>query len=154
MPRWRFHHLGVAVSALPLAIELNERLFGLRLVSGPFEDPLQRVAVCFLSDGDDRAPLIELVAPLGDDSPVASFLARGIGAYHTCYEVENLEAALAHVKAQRCMIVSGPTPAVAFGGRSIAWFFSPTRQLTELLEAAPAGVAPNAAASAVQPAAR
>lgn len=136
MVPWTFHHIGVAVAALEPAIAVNEKVFGVRLVSGPFEDPLQRVAVCFLSSGDDRAPLIELVAPLGDKSPIASYLARGIGAYHTCYEVDDLDAALAHVKSERCVVLSGPTPAVAFGGRPIAWFFSPTRQLTELLQAA------------------
>jgi len=138
---WKFHHIGVAVAALPAAIRVNEQVFGLRLVSGPFEDPRQGVAVCFLADLHGRAPLVELVAPLGADSPIASYLARGIGAYHTCYEVDDLDAALGHVRAQRCMILSGPTPAVAFDGRPIAWFFSPTRQLTELLQAAPAGAA-------------
>src|SRR5438309_11672241 len=108
MPPWRFHHIGVAVAALRPAIAVNEEVFGLRLVSGPFDDPLQRVAVCFLADRDGQAPLVELVAPLGEDSPIASYLARGIGAYHTCYEVDDLEAALAHVRTQRCMILSGP----------------------------------------------
>ena len=133
-PRWVFHHIGVAVSALAPAIAVNEQVFGLRLVSGPFEDPLQNVAVCFLSNRRDEVPLVELVAPLGERSPIASYLARGVGAYHICYEVDDLAETLSYVRARRCIILSGPTPAVAFGGRRIAWVFPPTRQLTEILE--------------------
>lgn len=142
------HHVGVAVTALAPAIAVHETVFGLHLVAGPFEDPLQKVAVCFLAgptvvaepDGavprGPRESLIELCAPLGDASPLAGFLKKQIGAYHVCYEVDDLDASLAHARAHACVLVSGPTPAVAFAGRRIAWFVTPTRQLTELVERA------------------
>jgi methylmalonyl-CoA/ethylmalonyl-CoA epimerase len=129
------HHIGVAVAALAPAIQVHERLYGQRLVSGPFQDPLQKVAVCFLAR--EGEPLLELVAPLGSDSPISAQLQRGIGAYHLCYEVADLEVSLAEAEAERCLVVAPPAPAVAFEGRRIAWFFAPTRQLTELLERAP-----------------
>jgi methylmalonyl-CoA/ethylmalonyl-CoA epimerase len=61
-------------------------------------------------------------------------LSIGIGAYHVCYEVKALESALVHVRAHGCVIVANPVPAVAFGGRRVAWLYMPTRQLVELLE--------------------
>lgn len=140
------HHVGVAVAALAPAIRVHEEVFGLHLVAGPFDDPRQGVAVCFLAgpsvtalpDGSvPRGPaeaLIELCAPLTESSPLGGFLRKQIGAYHVCYEVPALDEALAHARRHACVLVSGPTPAVAFGGRRIAWFLTPTRQLTELVE--------------------
>jgi methylmalonyl-CoA/ethylmalonyl-CoA epimerase len=77
---------------------------------------------------------IELVAPAGDDSPVKKLLEKGIGTYHLCYEVDDIGEALEHVRSQGCLVVSEPVSAVAFEGRRIAWFYTPTRQLTELVE--------------------
>jgi methylmalonyl-CoA/ethylmalonyl-CoA epimerase len=53
-----------------------------------------------------------------------------------CYEVDDLRESLAHARTQRCVVISDPVEAVAFQGRRIAWLFTPTRQLTELLERA------------------
>jgi methylmalonyl-CoA/ethylmalonyl-CoA epimerase len=130
----RVHHIGVAVSSLEDAVPAYRAIFGYELLSGPFEDALQRVSVCFLGSGRPGEPAIELVAPAAERSPIGAVLARGVGAYHVCYEVPDVEAALAHARAHRCVIVSQPVPAVAFGGRRIAWFYMPTRQLVELLE--------------------
>jgi len=129
-----FHHVGVAVPDVEQASAFYSTAFGFQVVSGPFDDPIQKVKVCFLSEpGQGLAPL-ELIAPLGDDSPVNGYLTKGIGAYHLCYEVADIAATLAELRAQGCLVISKPVPAVAFGGRKIAWCFTPTRQLLELLE--------------------
>jgi methylmalonyl-CoA/ethylmalonyl-CoA epimerase len=130
---FRFAHLGVAVPDLDRSLSDYRDLFGYALVSGPFEDPIQKVRVCFTARhaGD---PSLELIAPLTADAPVQRLLRSGGGAYHVCYEVDDLEAALAEVRGKRCLIISGPVPAVAFGGRRIAWFYTPARQLVELVE--------------------
>jgi methylmalonyl-CoA/ethylmalonyl-CoA epimerase len=80
--------------------------------------------------------MIELVAPATEDSPVTRVLAKSITAYHACYEVDDIEEALINVRAQGCLVISKPTPATAFSGRRIAWFYTPTRQLIELVECA------------------
>ena len=49
-------------------------------------------------------------------------------------ETSDLDAALTHSKTLGCMLVSPPAPAVAFAGRRIAWIYTPTRQLIELVE--------------------
>ena len=128
-------HVGVAVQEIDPAVKTLELLFGYRVISGPFDDPIQKVAVSFLTRSNDDVVEIELVAPLTTDSPVRSMLNRnGGGAYHLCFETSDLESALAHVKSRGCILVSGPAPATAFGGRRIAWFYAPTRQLFELVE--------------------
>jgi len=130
----KLSHIGVAVSDLDRAVAAYRDIFGYVMLSGPFDDPIQRVSVCFLGTGEPKEIAIELVAPKGEASPVNTILAKGIGAYHSCYEVENIEDALAYVRTRGCILISNPVPAVAFAGRRIAWFYTPTRQLIEVVE--------------------
>jgi methylmalonyl-CoA/ethylmalonyl-CoA epimerase len=130
---FRFHHLGVAVADLHAAVPIYSALFGYDCTSGPFDDPIQKVSVCFLSRGAGDMTL-ELVAPLGDDSPVRATLKKGASAYHMCYEVPDIDAAIAHLSENECLTVSAPVPAVAFDQRRIAWLLTPSFQLIELIE--------------------
>ncbi len=133
---FRLLHVGVAVPALDPAAESLRTLLGYRVVSGPFDDPIQKVSVNFLTQADDNVAEIELIAPLTPDSPITAMLKKsGGGAYHLCFETNDLERALDHVKSHKCIVVSPPNPAVAFQGRRIAWFYTPNRQLIELVEA-------------------
>jgi methylmalonyl-CoA/ethylmalonyl-CoA epimerase len=129
-----FHHVGVAVPDVERAMEFYASAFGFKCVSGPFEDPIQKVKVCFLADAGKSPTHIELISPLTEDSSIKGYLTKGTGAYHVCYEVEDLSAALAELWEKGCLIVSNPAPAVAFGGKKIAWCYTPTNQLVELLE--------------------
>jgi methylmalonyl-CoA/ethylmalonyl-CoA epimerase len=129
-------HIGVAVPSLDTTAEALSSLFGYRVVSGPFDDPIQKVRVNFLAQSNKDAAEIELIAPLSEDSPIQSMLAKnGGGAYHLCFETSDLEAALDHAKKNGCIVVSTPVPAVAFQGRRIAWIYTRSRQLFELVEA-------------------
>ena len=133
---FKLRHVGVAVPSLGPATETLSTLFGYKVVSGPFDDPIQKVSVNFLTTSDKDAAEIELIAPLSEDSPITSMLAKsGGGAYHLCFETSNIDQALVHAKNNGCMIVSPPVPAVAFGGRRIAWIYTKSRQLFELVEA-------------------
>ena len=134
--RFKLLHVGVAVPALEPAAEVLHELFGYRMISGPFDDPIQKVSVNFLTQSDDDAVEIELVAPLNENAPVQRLLAKGGGGgYHLCFETNDLERALAFLVSKDCIVVSQPAPAVAFGGRRIAWVYAQTRQLFELVEA-------------------
>ena len=129
-------HVGVAVPSLEAATELLANLLGYKVVSGPFDDPLQKVSVSFLAKSAGDVAEIELIAPLGEDSPIRSMLKKqGGGAYHLCFETKDLDAALAHALEQGCVVLAQPVPAVAFQGRRIAWIYTSSRQLFELVEA-------------------
>jgi methylmalonyl-CoA/ethylmalonyl-CoA epimerase len=129
-----FHHLGIAVKDLQSAIDSYKSLFAYDLVSGPFDDPIQKVSVCFLSRGDGDSAL-ELVAPFGADSPVDRLLRKGGGLYHVCYEVPDIRHAIAHLVKLDSLLLSGPVPAVAFQMREIAWLMTDTNLLVELVQA-------------------
>jgi methylmalonyl-CoA/ethylmalonyl-CoA epimerase len=133
---FKLRHVGVAVPSLDPATDTLSTLFGYRVVSGPFDDPIQKVTVNFLTQSDNDVAEIELIAPLGKDSPITAMLAKsGGGAYHLCFETTDIEQALVHAKNNGCIVVSGPVPAVAFNGRRIAWIYTRSRQLFELVEA-------------------
>jgi len=134
MSSLRFHHIGIAVPDLDAAVASYEKLLGCRLIDGPYEDPVQKARVCFLNTPEAGHPTIECVAPASPDSHVHRLIGKGAGAYHLCYEVPDLAAALETARAAGCLLVSGPVPAVAFGGRSIAWLYAPSRTLLELVE--------------------
>ena len=130
-------HVGVAVPSLGPTTELLSNLFGYKVVSGPFDDPIQKVSVCFLAKTDEEVTEIELIAPTSEDSPIRSMLAKdGGGAYHLCFQTSDIEGALVHARKTGCIIVAAPVPAVAFDGRRIAWIYTRSRQLFELVEAA------------------
>lgn len=133
---FKLRHVGVAVPSLGPTTEMLSSLFGYRVISGPFDDPIQKVSVNFLTQSDQDIAEIELIAPLTDDSPIKSTLAKGGGAaYHLCFETNDIDKAIEHAKKNGCILLGQPVPATAFGGRRIAWIYTSSRQLFELVEA-------------------
>ena len=64
-------------------------------------DPVQRVRVSFFRPFDARNPVFELVEPAEAQSPVSSFLEKGGGLHHVCYEVDDLDLALQRGQSSR-----------------------------------------------------
>ena len=135
-PAWRLHHVGVAVPDVRSAAEPYVTAMGMVPLGDVVRDEVQGVDLLFLgTPGSDPGVALELVAPYDDASPVAGHLLRGIGAYHTCYEVEDLDEALRRLRGARFRVLAEPVPAVALDGRPIAWLLAPSRHLVELLGA-------------------
>ena len=102
------HHLGVAVEDLDTALATYERLFGAEVEHrATVED--QGVRAASLRIGEGR---VELLEPLGEDTPVGRFLAkRGPGMHHVAYEVSDLPATLAELaRAGADLIDEQPRP--------------------------------------------
>ncbi len=132
------HHIGIVVASIPAAMDGFIRSLGASSDRQVFEDPRQRVKVAFLTTGAAE-PQIELVEPVGEESPVRRFLVqKGGGLHHFCYQTDDLEAELQLMRSRRAILVRKPTPAVAFGGRRIAWMLTQERLLVEFLEGKPA----------------
>ncbi|MGB7762203.1 MAG: VOC family protein [Bryobacteraceae bacterium] len=128
------HHIGFVVASIPSTLDGFIRSLGASWDQQVFEDPYQKVKVAFLSTGAAE-PQIELVEPVGEDSPVRRFLAqKGGGLHHFCYQTDDLEAELQLMRSRRAILVRKPTPAVAFGGRRIAWMLTREKLLVEFLE--------------------
>lgn len=91
----KIHHLGLAVRSLDEAARFYRDALGLELTSRE-EVPQEGVRVAFLPAG---GPRVELLEPLSDESPIARFLAkRGEGIHHVCFQVEDLDRAVASIR--------------------------------------------------------
>jgi len=131
---WRLDHVGYVVADLQTQSEGFCRSMNCVWDGRIIHDPIQKVYVTFLRTASGNEPQIELVAPAGEGSPVTRFLEKGGGLHHLCYEVGNLELRLEEMRSQGCLPVKRPQPAVAFGGRRIAWVLTREKLLIELLE--------------------
>jgi methylmalonyl-CoA/ethylmalonyl-CoA epimerase len=96
------HHLGVAVDDLDRALETYERLFGAKLEHREAVAD-QGVEAASLRIGSDR---VELLAALGEDTPVGRFLAkRGPGMHHVAYEVDDVGEAIDRMAAEGAELI-------------------------------------------------
>jgi methylmalonyl-CoA/ethylmalonyl-CoA epimerase len=92
----RIDHIGVAVEDLDAAIALHESTYGMALAHRETVTE-QGVEAVLLDVGENH---VELLRPLAQDTPVGRFLAsRGPGLHHVAYQVPDIEAALAALKA-------------------------------------------------------
>ncbi len=106
------HHLGVAVEDLDEALATYESLFGAELEHRR-ELPEQGVEAAAVRVGESR---VELLAALGDETPVGRFLARrGPGMHHVAYEVPDLAAALAQLVERGAELVDAEPREGLFG---------------------------------------
>jgi methylmalonyl-CoA/ethylmalonyl-CoA epimerase len=131
----KLHHIGFVVQSIQESGESFARSLGATWDGSIILDPLQKAKVAFFQGRHPTDALIELVEPGNVESPVTKFLERGGGLHHLCYEVKDLEAHLRFCKSVGTLIIRRPVPAVAFGGRRIAWGITKKRLLLELLEA-------------------
>ena len=111
------HHLGIAVDDLDAAILVYADLFGATLEHRErVED--QGVEAASLRVGESR---IELLQPLGPDTPVGRFLAkRGPGMHHMAFEVEDLAAELERLKAHDVLLID-EQPRLGMFGLQVAF---------------------------------
>ncbi len=128
-----FHHIGIACFNIEETASfytdqdytLSETVF----------DPVQNVYIAFLNSQKQNMPCIELISPYNETSPVCKNLQKnGVSPYHICYVTENLEESITELKKQKFIMVSKPSPAVAFCGNRVCFLFSKSTGLIELVE--------------------
>jgi methylmalonyl-CoA epimerase len=123
-------HVGIAVKNLDEAIHVYRDILGFKL-EGIHVLTERKVKVAFLSTGGEAS--IELLEPLGTDSPVAKFLeSRGEGIQHIAVKVDDIEAALEELKRKGVVLVN-EAPQAGAEGKKIA-FVNPKSTKGVLLE--------------------
>ena len=137
----RLNHIGVATPSIAESIRYYREVMGATKFHEPFDLEAQGVKVCFVDTPDAAGELgkgtqIELIEPLGEDSPIARFLEKNpAGAqHHVCYEVEDIEDARKWFEEMGKRIL-GPTRLGAHG--TPIFFLHPKDmmgQLTEIME--------------------
>ena len=123
-------HVGVAVKNLDEAVKLYRDVLGFEL-EGIHVLKERKVKVALFSMGGEAQ--VELLEPLGSDSPVAKFLeARGEGIQHIAVRVDNIEKALNELK-QKGVVLVDDKPRYGAEGKKIA-FVSPKNTKGVLME--------------------
>ena len=102
----RLNHVAIAVPDLEAACAMYREMLGAKL-SDPIALPEHGVTTVFVNLPNSK---IELLHPLGDDSPIAGFLKRNPagGMHHICYEVVDIGAARDRLVAAGARILGEP----------------------------------------------
>jgi methylmalonyl-CoA/ethylmalonyl-CoA epimerase len=130
----RIDHVGVAVEDLDAAIHLYAEVLGMPLVHREVVEQ-QGVEAVLLDVGESH---VELLAPLGPDTPVGKFLAKkGPGLHHVAYGVADIDATLAALKAAGTRLID-ETPRIGIRGSRVAFVHpaSTGSVLTEIVQPA------------------
>ena len=110
-------HIGIATAKFTDVLDFYTEGLGLTL-EHEVEVPEQKVKTGFIKVGE---VWIELLEPTAEDSPIAKALEkRGPGVHHICYEVDDIEAALAQLKEKGFALID-QTPRIGAHGKKIAF---------------------------------
>jgi methylmalonyl-CoA/ethylmalonyl-CoA epimerase len=131
----RVNHIALAVPDLAIAIERYRTGLGAS-VSEPQVLPEHGVTVVFVQFDNTK---VELLEPLGENSPIASFLAKSPdgGMHHICYEVTDILAARDHLKASGARVLGNGEPKIGAHGNPVLFlhpkdFFGTLIELEEV----------------------
>lgn len=113
----RLNHIAIAVPDLAAAAAKYRDQLGAETGS-PQILPDHGVTVVFIDMGNTK---IELLEPLGADSPIAAFLAKnpGGGMHHVCFEVPDIDAAIDHLRTNGARILGDGKPRIGAHGRPV-----------------------------------
>ncbi len=113
----RLNHVAIAVPDLQAAAAQYADVLGAQ-VGAPQDEPDHGVTVVFIELPNTK---IELLYPLGDDSPIKGFLDKNPsgGIHHICYEVDDIIAARDRLKAQGARILGSGEPKIGAHGKPV-----------------------------------
>ncbi len=113
----RLNHVAIAVRDLAQATRLYRDVLGAK-VSAAVDQPEHAVTTVFVELPNTK---IELLAPLGESSPIAKFLARTPdgGIHHVCYEVPDIAAARDRLKAEGARVLGDGEPKIGAHGKPV-----------------------------------
>ena len=113
----RLNHVAIAVPDLAKATALYRDTLGAK-VSAPQAEPAHGVTVVFIELPNTK---IELLEPLGANSPIAKFLEKNGegGIHHICYEVADILAARDQLKAKGARVLGDGQPKIGAHGKPV-----------------------------------
>jgi methylmalonyl-CoA/ethylmalonyl-CoA epimerase len=113
----RLNHVAIAVSDLAQAMKTYRETLGAE-VSDPVPQPDHGVTTVFITLPNTK---IELIAPLGDSSPISNFLARNPqgGIHHVCYEVSDIRAARDRLREDGARVLGDGEPKIGAHGKPV-----------------------------------
>jgi methylmalonyl-CoA/ethylmalonyl-CoA epimerase len=113
----RLNHVAIVVPELAAASRIYRDTLGAR-VSAPQVQPEHGVTVVFIELPNTK---VELLEPLGDNSPIAAFLERNPagGIHHVCFQVADIVVARDHLQAQGARVLGDGSPKLGAHGKPV-----------------------------------
>ncbi len=113
----RLNHVAIAVPDLAAASAVYRDTLGAK-VTAPQALPEHGVTVVFIDLGNTK---VELLEPLGENSPIAAFLEKNSsgGMHHVCYEVDDILAARDRLKAGGARVLGDGNPKIGAHGKPV-----------------------------------
>ena len=113
----RLNHVAIAVPDLAAATAQYRETLG-AAVRAPQDEPDHGVTVVFIDLPNTK---IELLHPLGENSPIAGFLEKNPsgGIHHICYEVDDILAARDRLRAQGARVLGSGEPKIGAHGKPV-----------------------------------
>jgi methylmalonyl-CoA/ethylmalonyl-CoA epimerase len=113
----RLNHVAIAVPDLDAAAAQYRTMLGAK-VGAPKDESDHGVTVVFIDLPNTK---IELLYPLGDNSPITAFLAKNPsgGMHHICYEVDDIISARDHLLTQGARVLGGGEPKTGAHGKPV-----------------------------------
>ncbi len=127
----RLNHVAIATRDIAGAAAVYRQTLGAQ-VSAPVSQPDHGVTTVFVELPNTK---IELLEPLGENSPIAKFLEKNPsgGMHHICYEVDDIHAAVAQMKANGATITGTGEPKIGAHGKPVV-FLHPKDFVGTLIE--------------------
>ncbi len=115
----RLNHVAIATGDIKKAAKVYRDTLG-ATVSEAVPQPDHGVTTVFVDLGNTK---IELLEPLGENSPIANFLKKNPngGMHHVCYEVEDIHAAVARMREQGATITGSGEPRIGAHGKPVVF---------------------------------
>jgi len=132
----RIDHIGIAVESIDESLKLYDAAYAMTLVHREVVEE-QGVEAVLLDVGENH---VELLQPLGPDTPVGKYLAkRGAGIHHVAYQVQDIDAELERLRAEGVELID-QSPRTGIRGSRVAFCHprSTGGVLTEIVEPAEA----------------
>ena len=101
------NHVGIAVPSIETAAKIYKNLYGVVNITEPGELPAQAVRFCFVNLPNSQ---IELIEPLGENSPIDNFLVKNPkgGQHHVCFEVDDVHLAKKEMEEKGAKVLNEP----------------------------------------------
>ena len=127
----KLNHVAIATGDLDKAVAVYRDMLGAK-VSAPMPQPGHGVITVFVELPGSK---VELLTPLGDNSPIANFLTRnpGGGVHHLCFEVDDIIEARDRLLAQGARLAGSAEPKIGAHGKPVL-FLHPKDFVGTLIE--------------------
>jgi len=129
----KLHHIAYVCDDVEAKARSLAEVCGCAPIGKIIEDTLRQVRILFLETQTDVG--IELLEPMGPNSPILGWLRNGGGLYHLCFEVDDLDVHLEKLfREGKARLAQDPAPAPALSGRRVAFVVTAECDLIEFVE--------------------